>query len=92
MIFTFTIAAEYLGRSALIMLDDHDTAAFGAFLIDRLVPDHEIAVRILAAAVKYAAPLGLALDESPFAALWAGNPQVFDDGLRIAALWKIRAG
>ena len=49
-------------------------------------------VRILAAAVKDAASFRFALDERPLAAFRAGNAQIFDDGLGVAAFREIGAG
>ena len=51
MIFTVRIAAEELIRAFLIMFYSHDAAAEVAFLIDGLVPEDEIALRIFTAAV-----------------------------------------
>ena len=75
MVFTLCIAAENLIGSFFIMFDNHDAATKGTLLVDRLIPEDEVTFRILAAAVKDAAPLGLALDERPLAALGTGNPQ-----------------
>ena len=66
MIFTVRIAAKEFIRAFFIMFYGHDAAAEVTFLIDGLVPENEIALRIFAAAVEDAAPLGLALNLLPF--------------------------
>lgn len=92
MVFTVPVAAKELVRTFFIMFDNHDAAAQVTFLVDRLVPEDKVAVRILAAAVKDAASFRLALDERPLAAFRAGNAQIFDDGLGVAAFREVGAG
>ena len=69
------------------MFDNHDAATKGTLLVDRLVPEDEVTFRILAAAVKDAAPLGLD-DGVPLPHLDRVIP-VFDDGLGIAAFQEM---
>ena len=73
MFFTVRITAKDFIRPFFIMFHNHNTSTVWAFLIDRLIPQDEIAVWIMAATVEDTAPFRFPFNQRSFAAFRTRN-------------------
>jgi len=86
-----SIPALFIGTEKLAPLLYHIAAAFRTTLCRWLLPGHEVAFRIVFAAVITSSLLGL-LDDNVFSALRAGHAGLFQIRLGIFAVRKARTG